>query len=58
MTHPETDQILAVIEKLTFEIYRKEQNGKLEFYKVNIESDQDVFFSYQLMLDQHSIGEV
>lgn len=58
MTHPETNQILAVIEKLTFEIYWKEQNGQLEFYKISIESDQDVFFSYQLILDQHSIEQV
>lgn len=27
MIHPESNQILAVLEKLTFEVYRKEQNG-------------------------------
>ncbi len=58
MTHPDTNQIIGVFENLKYEIYKKEQNGQLEFYKIYLESDQDIFFAYEISIDEHSIGDI
>lgn len=49
---------VGAIEKIRFTIYKKEEFGKIIFYKLYLESEVDLYFDYFLIIDEYNFKQI
>ena len=49
---------VCTVEKIQFFIHRREEHGKILFYKVYLESELDLYFDYYITIDNANFSHI